>query len=88
MAKLIIGFALHAEGLIFESQPRHVCLKTGSDSPTAKCFATSEGHGSTEVTIINGCPFHRWCGMLKNPHGSMAVSAVHRSKFKALHRKC
>ena len=28
-----------------------------------------------------------WCGMLKNPHCLMAMSAEHRSKFAALHRQ-
>ena len=36
---------------------------------------------SSEMTIINGCPCHSWCGTLKNPHCSMAMSADHRSKF-------
>ena len=46
-----------------------------------------ECHGSSEMTIINGCPCHSRCGMLKNPNCSMILSAYHRSKFAALHRQ-
>ena len=46
-----------------------------------------ECHGSSEMTIINGCPCHNSCGTLKNPHCSMTMSTEQRSKFAALQRQ-
>ena len=83
------AFAPQAEGWVFESQPRQtLVVGTGSDSFIAKRSAKGcECHGSSEMTILNGCPVSQYmCGTLKNPHCSMAMSAEHRSKFAALHR--
>ena len=43
-------------------------------------------YGSSEMTIINGCPVSQKlrCGMLKTPYYSMAMSAEYGSKFAAL----
>ena len=41
-----------------------------------------ECHGSSEMTIINGCPCRSRCDMLKNPHCSMAISAEHTKSLQ------
>ena len=42
VAQLVRVFALHAEGWVFESQPRQTLfVKTGSDSATAEHWATN-----------------------------------------------
>ena len=49
------------------------------------CALCHNIYGSSEMTIINGCPVSQKlrCGMLKNPHCSMAMSAEYGSKFAA-----
>ena len=46
-----------------------------------------ESIGSSEITIINGCPCHSRCSTIKNLHCSVGMSAEHRSKFEALHQQ-
>ena len=45
-----------------------------------------EFDGSSEMTIINGCPVSQYVWHAKEPSLLMAMSAEHRSKFAALHR--
>ena len=45
------------------------------------------------ISDFHTCPVsqlvcHSRCGTLKNPHCSMAMTAVHTSKFAVLHRYC
>ena len=47
-------------------------------TPSVRC----ECHGSSEMTILNGCPESQGCGTLKNPFCAMAISAEYRSKWK------
>ena len=78
VAQSVRALSQHAEGWVFEScQRQGSFLKTDSDSSTDKCSATDVCHGSSEMTIINGCPCHSRCGTLKIPHCSMAMSDEH-----------
>ena len=43
--------------------------------------------GSSEMTIINGCPVSQKVWNAKEPSLLMAMSAEHRSKFAPLHRQ-
>ena len=74
VAQWVKAFVPHAEGWVFESQPRqtHV-VKRGSDSFTAKRLAIGVSvMGPWRWPLYTDAPCHSKCGPLKNPHCWMA----------------
>ena len=70
---LLRAFAWHAEGKVFESQPRQSCVvKTGNDSSIAKRSTTGMSvTGPQRLPLRMKIPCHSRCGTLKNPHCSV-----------------
>ena len=87
VAQSVRAVASHSEGWVFESRRdrpkswknRLYQLHSQMLGNRWKC------HGSSEKTIINGCPCHSRCCALKNLHCSISIAAEHRSKFAILH---
>ena len=62
-----------------------VYIPTAAVAQLVKAFASH-----AEGWVFQSKPHykcHSRCGMLQNPHCSMAMSAEHRSKFTALHQQ-
>ena len=76
VAQSVRTVAPHAEGWLFETQPRQTEVgKIGCVSHCKMLGNRCECHGSSKMTIIMDVPCHSRCGTLKNPHCSMAMCA-------------